>query len=104
MLALVPDVMDRSRIAAAGVAVTFARAVPELGDPDDPPDVVVLDLARHRGDVTAVRQAFPHARIVAFAPHVDTSGADAAELGVDVVLARSRFFRDPRAALSTGAE
>ena len=42
----------------------------------------------------------PGARIVCFGPHVDDDAADAARAaGADVVLPRSRFFRDPAAAI-----
>ena len=64
-------------------------------------DVVLVDLARSGDAIAAVRQAAPGARLVAFGPHVDDAGADAARAaGADLVLARSRFFRDPGAALS----
>jgi hypothetical protein len=95
--ALVDDLMDRSRVAAA---------VPEAEFVSEPSaaagaDVVLVDLARHGASVAAVRAVAPQARIVTFGPHVDdvlleTARAD----GADVVMARSRFFRDPRSALA----
>jgi hypothetical protein len=95
--ALVGDLMDRSRIGTAIADVDFVR------DPDGcrGADVVLVDLARSGDAISAVRQAAPEARLVAFGPHVDDAGADAARAaGADVVVARSRFFRDPSAALS----
>jgi len=92
VVALVGDLMDRSRITAAVPAVTFAStptAAAERG-----PSVVVIDLARHGGAVAALRAALPGARIVAYGPHVDGEAAAAARRdGADDVLPRSRFFR-----------
>jgi hypothetical protein len=51
--------------------------------------------------VPRVVRAALGARLVGFGPHVDVAGADAAEAaGADVVLPRSRFFRDPKGALA----
>jgi len=96
IVAFVDDLMDRSRLSAATPDVEFATE-PSAATRAD---VVVVDLARHAAHVSAVRAAAPEARIVAFGPHVDgtlLSGARAD--GADVVLHRSQFFRDPRAAL-----
>lgn len=96
VVALLGDLMDRSRLAGA---------VPGLEAITDPADavgaeVVVVDLARHADDVRAVRRLAPRARIVAFGAHVDGPVLAAARSeGADVVLPRSRFFRDPAGAL-----
>jgi DNA-binding NarL/FixJ family response regulator len=97
LVALTSDLMDRSRISGAVGDVEFARdAVACAGA-----DVVVVDLARHAGDVAAVRAAAPTARIVAFGPHVDEALlVQATRDGADVVLPRSRFFQDPAAAVA----
>ena len=100
VVALTSDLMDRSRITAAIAGVTFAR------DPADcaEADVVIVDLARFGSEVAGLRGALPEARIVAFGPHVDEDAAAAArESGADLVWPRSRFFRDPAAALSERA-
>ena len=95
--ALVPDLMDRSRI---------ANAVPGIEFPNDPEscaaaDVVVVDLARRADALAAVRAQAPTARIIAFGPHVDEQVFEAARRdGADRVLARSRFFRDVASALA----
>ncbi|MCU1428629.1 MAG: hypothetical protein JWL83_2629 [Actinomycetia bacterium] len=95
VIALVDDLMDRSRVTAALPGVRFARSVAEVAGAD----VVIVDLARHAGHVRAVREQFPDARIVAFGPHVDEDAASRARLdGADLVLPRSRFFQDPAAA------
>ncbi len=95
--ALVDDLLDRSRVSAALPDTTFVRDPAQLPDVD----VVVVDLARYLDALPAVRAARPDARIVAFGPHVDTEDlAAATAAGADLVLARSRFFHDPAAALA----
>jgi DNA-binding NarL/FixJ family response regulator len=94
--ALVVDLMDRSRITASLPEAVFVRDAAACADAD----VVIVDLARSGQHVSAVRNAAPAARIVCFGPHVDDEGASAAlAYGADAVLPRSRFFRDPSAAL-----
>jgi hypothetical protein len=99
IVALVPDLMDRSRVSAALPEARFTR---------DPADcagatVVLVDLARHAGEVAAVRAAAPAARVVAFGPHVDDDALDRARAdGADTVLPRSRFFADVAGAARAG--
>jgi DNA-binding NarL/FixJ family response regulator len=94
--ALVSDLMDRSRIGGAISDVEFVRAAAECAGAD----VVLVDLARFGAEVGAARKAAPDARLVCFGPHVDESAAEAAvRTGANVVLPRSRFFRDPAAAI-----
>jgi hypothetical protein len=94
--ALVPDLMDRSRLASAVPGIRFVRDASEVAGAD----LVVVDLGRTT-DLAAVRAHAPTARIIAFGPHVDEAGFAAAERdGADRVLARSRFFRDIPAALA----
>ena len=93
VVALVDDLMDRSRLSAAVPEALFSEVV-------DGADVIVVDLSRHAGDVATIRSAAPGASIVAFGSHVDDEVLAAArEAGADVVMARSRFFRNPRAAV-----
>jgi hypothetical protein len=90
--------MDRSRVSAAIAGVEFVRDV----DACTGADVVIVDLARHADAVGSLRAAVPHASIVAFGPHVEeTAAASARAAGADVVWPRSRFFRDPAAAVHT---
>ena len=97
--ALVDDLLDRSRVTAALPDAAFARDPADLPDAD----VVIVDLARHGDALPALRAARPQARIVAFGPHVDGAELAAAEAaGADRVLARSRFFHDPAAAVAPG--
>jgi hypothetical protein len=97
IVALMTDLMDRSRVSSAVPGVEFASDAAACTDAD----VVVVDLARHAAGVAAARAASPKARVVAFGPHVDDALlAQAAVDGADVVLPRSRFFQDPAAALA----
>jgi DNA-binding NarL/FixJ family response regulator len=90
--ALVSDLMDRSRISAAIVDVSFIL--------DGTADVVIIDLARSAQLVPEIRAEMPTVRIVCYGPHVDDDAADFARAaGADMVLPRSRFFRDPAAAI-----
>jgi len=92
VVALVDDLMDRSRLSAAVPDVTYTRDPNGVGDAD----VVVVDLARYPSAVATVRTAAPAARVVAFGPHVDGAALDQARAeGADVVVPRSAFFRNP---------
>jgi hypothetical protein len=86
--AYVPDLMDRSKLAAA-VDVTFVSAPSDLAEVGA--DVVVVDLSR-----PGVLEALPDlagARTVGFGSHVDRELLAAARAaGCDEVLPRSRFF------------
>lgn len=86
--AYVPDLMDRSRLAAAA-DVTFVDDPVDLSGTDA--DIVVLDLAR-----PGVLEALPglHGRrTIGFGSHVDAALLAAArEAGCVEVLPRSRFF------------
>ena len=89
--------MDRSRIGGAIEGLEFVRDAAACAGAD----VVLVDLARFGAEVGAVRKAATNARVVGFGPHVDEAGAEAAlDAGADDVMPRSRFFRDPAAALS----
>jgi DNA-binding NarL/FixJ family response regulator len=97
--ALVDDLLDRSKLAAAVPETTFTRDPAAVG----PADVVVVDLATHGGDVLTLRAQRPEARIVAYGRHTDTEALAAARAaGADRVLARSAFFKDPAAAVAAG--
>ncbi len=98
-VALVADLMDRSRIGAAIPGVRF------VAGPDDCAGAatVIVDLARFGARIPEVRRVAPGAFLVAFGPHVDEAGARAArDAGADRVLPRSRFFHDPAAAVADG--
>jgi hypothetical protein len=97
VVALVDDLMDRSKVSAAFPAARFVRSADACADAN----VVIVDLARHSAEIAAVRAMAPDAQIVAFGPHVDeTAFARARADGADAIVARSQFFRDPAAAIT----
>lgn len=87
--AYVPDLMDRSKVAAAAPGVTFVATPAALAATDA--DLVVVDLSR-----PGVLEALPElddVRTIGFGSHVDRELLDAATAaGCDEVLPRSRFF------------
>lgn len=97
IVALVSDLMDRSRITAALPDTTFVRSPDAVSGAD----VVVIDLGRDAESVAPARRAAPGALIVAFGSHVDEARLSAAAAdGADRVLPRSQFFRDPAASVA----
>jgi len=87
VVALTTDLMDRSKLSAAIPGVTFSLT--------EAADVVIVDLARGVEQVAQVRASHPSARIVAYGPHVESFD----DVAADVVLPRSKFFRDPSSVL-----
>ena len=87
VVAYVPDLMDRSKVAAAG-DVTFVAAPADLAGTDA--DLVLVDLGR-----PGVLDVLPHiaARVVGFANHEREELFDAARAAGAEPLARSVFFR-----------
>jgi hypothetical protein len=97
IVAIAPDMMDRSRLSAAVARIEFATAADACAGAD----IVLVDIGRRAADVAKVRAVTATARIVAFGPHVDDAGFEAARRdGADVVVPRSRFFRDIPGALA----
>lgn len=96
VVALVPDLMDRSKVAAAargvGATLSLVSASSELTGAADGADLVIVDLAR-----PGVLDALAHLTQVTtlgFASHVDRDLlASARRAGCHEVLARSAFFR-----------
>ncbi|HEX9970171.1 MAG TPA: hypothetical protein VGB03_08535 [Acidimicrobiales bacterium] len=87
--AYVPDLMDRSKVAAvAGDRVAFARTPGDLAGIDA--DLVVVDLSRP-GVLDALAR-LEGRRVVGFGSHVDTELLDAARTAGCEVLPRSKFF------------
>ncbi len=85
----VPDLMDRSKVAAAGGGnVTFARTPADLATTDA--DLYLVDLSR--SGVLDVLPALAAKRVVGFGSHVDTELLQAAEAAGCEVLPRSKFF------------
>jgi DNA-binding NarL/FixJ family response regulator len=99
VVALVGDLLDRSKIAAAVPEASF----PTSADDCTGADVVVIDVKAHSGAVAAARKLAPDARIVAYGRHDDPAALEAARAdGADAALPRSRFFLDPTAAIAEG--
>jgi hypothetical protein len=89
VLVYAPDLMDRSRIAAAIPDAVFVRAVDELAS--TPARLVLLDVSRPGALDVVPRVTAP---VVAFGSHVDDALLSAARAaGCRDVLPRSRFFR-----------
>jgi hypothetical protein len=90
VVAYVPDLMDRSRIAAVVPGARFVDAPEELVGAAAT-DVAIVDLGR-AGSIEVLARV--GARTVGFASHVDRDTIAAAEAaGCDEVLPRSQFFR-----------
>jgi len=88
VVAFVPDLMDRSKVVAAGADVTFVATPAALVGVDA--DLVVVDLGRP--GVLDVLAAL-HIPVIGFASHVDRDlMASARAAGCSQVLARSAFF------------
>ena len=101
VVALVPDLMDRSRLSNAVPGVEFVTDPAVTAGADT---CVVIDLGRYGDAVAEIRRIAPAARLVAFGAHVDDDVLAAARRdGADLVLPRSRFFRDPVAAITAVA-
>jgi hypothetical protein len=84
-----PDLMDRSRIAAAIPGAQFARRIDDL--PTTPARLVLLDLHRPGALDVIARIEAP---VIGFGSHVeDDLLAAAVAAGCAEVLPRSRFFR-----------
>ena len=97
--AYVPDLMDRSKVAAAAPEATFVRRPEELAGAAAEADLVVVDLSRP-GVLEALSQ-LADVRTVGFGSHVDRDLlAAATAAGCEQVLPRSRFFADLRQLLA----
>ncbi|MBV8692500.1 MAG: hypothetical protein JOZ37_18530 [Actinobacteria bacterium] len=87
--AYVPDLMDRSKLAAAAPGTNFVSNPRLLVEVEA--DLVVLDLSRP--GVLEALSGLGHTRTIGFGSHVDVETLQAArEAGCDLVLARSAFF------------
>lgn len=96
VVALVGDLLDRSKIAAALPDTQFASAAADCADAD----VIVIDVKVHPDAVSEARKAAPAARVIAYGRHDNPAALeDARAEGADTALPRSRFFRDPAAAI-----
>jgi DNA-binding NarL/FixJ family response regulator len=95
VVAYVPDLMDRSKVAGVGAPVSFPPTPDALVAAAADADVVVVDLGRQGVVDVLPALVATGARVVAFGSHVDRDTLDAARAaGCEEVLPRSAFFRD----------
>lgn len=91
LVAFVPDLMDRSKVAAVAPTATFVATAAELVEQGAAADIVVVDLSRP-GAIDAIAQLLAP-RTIGFGSHVDEATLSAARAaGCDVVVPRSTFF------------
>lgn len=95
IVAFVPDLMDRSKVAAAAEGrVRFVGSPAELVGAAAGADLVVVDLGRP-AVLAVLAEVAGVTRVIAFGSHVDGATLSAArDAGCDEVLARSAFFGD----------
>ena len=101
VVAMTPDLGDRSRIAAVAPDATFVGAAALLPRAAEGADVVLVDLSR-AGVLDVLDQVVAlGGRVVGYGPHVEGALLAAAmAAGVEAV-PRSRFFRDMDPFIST---
>lgn len=96
VVACVPDLMDRSKVAAVAPGATFCRAPSDLvsAAASEGATLAVIDLSRE-GALQAVAELHQAGvATVGFGSHVSDALLDAArEAGCEQVLPRSIFFR-----------
>lgn len=103
VVALVPDLMDRSRMLASGQirssSVRFLSRERDLSRAVVDGELVVVDLSQV-DDVEELAGIARRVAVVAFGAHVDRARLDAARAaGCRKVMPRSLFFSDVAAAL-----
>ena len=93
VVAYVPDLMDRSKVAAAASTARFVAEPSGLVGAAAPGDIVVVDLSRDGVLEVLPAACATGARVIAFGSHVDRARLEAARAaGCTEVLARSVFF------------
>jgi hypothetical protein len=93
VVAYVPDLIDRSKLAAAAPGTTFVGRPDALAPAASAADLVVADLDRP-GVLDVLADAVATgARVVGFAAHVDGATLEAATARGCRAMPRSRFFR-----------
>jgi len=92
VVAFVPDLMDRSKVAAVAPGAEFVARAGALLPAADGADLVVVDLSRP-GVVDALPALVATGvRVIGFGSHVDRATLAAAEDAGASVLPRSAFF------------
>jgi DNA-binding NarL/FixJ family response regulator len=91
------DLMDRSKLSTSVPGIELVRVADDAAGAT----CVVVDIGRYADAIIAIRAIAPTARIVAYGRHDNPDALEAAlAAGADIALARSRFFRDPAAAVA----
>jgi hypothetical protein len=93
VVAYVPDLMDRSKLAAAAPEATFVGRPDALAPAASEAVLVVVDLDRPGVIDVLADVVATGARVVGFASHVDGPILEAATARGCRALPRSRFFR-----------
>jgi hypothetical protein len=94
VVALAPDLGDRSRIGAVAPEAVFVGAAALLPQAAEGADVVLVDLSR-AGVLDVLDEVVAlGGRVVAYGPHVDAELLAAATAAGAEAVPRSRFFRD----------
>jgi hypothetical protein len=91
VIAYVPDLMDRSRVASAAPRTRFVSRPSDLAAAAPGARLVVVDLSRP-GVLEAVPEVARLAPVLGFGSHVDTAVLEAATRAGAQALPRSRFF------------
>ena len=92
IIAFVPDLMDRSKVAAAAADVRFVSDPGTLAKAMTGDDVAVVDLSRPgTTDVVRILAAAGH-RLIAFTNHTDRDSLAAARAAGVEAMPRSEFF------------
>lgn len=98
-VALTADLMDASKLTGALPDVELLRSVAAAAGAT----CIVVDVGRYGEAIGELRAIAPDARIVAYGRHDDPDALTAARVaGADDAMPRSRFFRDPAAAVAPG--
>ena len=101
VVALTPDLGDRSRIASTHPDTVFVGAAALLPTAAAGADVVVVDLTR-AGVLDVLDEVVAGAgRVIGYGPHVDTELLAAALASGAEAVPRSRFFRDMESFIDT---
>lgn len=100
VVALVPDLIDRSKVATAAAGVRFVVTPEQLADAAREADLVVVDLGRPRVLDLLPAVVASGARVVGFGSHVDRATLEAAQATGCEAMPRSQFFRSLGALLA----
>lgn len=92
IVAVVPDLMDRSRLGPLG-EVRHVRTPGDALEASEPGDVVLLDLTRPGATAAVPTLVAGGRRVLAFTNHTDETTLDAARSAGAESMPRSAFFR-----------